>query len=864
MRCLLAISIFLMLASAATATTPGAKTMYIWNPASYEWDISPVLTRISPATTAGYAVTYTSVPVHYSEQGTVPANWVRDGVLGGNHGVLMFTGLHGHGHPGEELLGVWYYEDQRDNDLAAMNAQSNVYKSFDSYFMGITITDSGAAGQFSNNTTLVFDDGCSGYGFIDGLGATSYCGWSSTVDLTVANDETTSLFSSMCNFKSDLNTATMFITMEAGGDLTLKLVENLAAEFFGAKFVGDDLSLTAIPLRTHHFELFGGDSPDSPFLKFAEVYPQTGSMEISAAVPAGYEWVQVQEVETNGNVRIAATVQKQDALVRVQESPRQCEAAIRSKLENRKSDGYEFSSKTLKAMPGEGKVLLAISIGDWETDIRDYYLDYQAGRGYETYFDAVDDYPIPDPLNRDAFRDHLRDVVIRGYFEMAQSSGKTLLVDLIGRKNDWEVWSDPSSWPPEWQSKYQTYMDYGYPPEGYPENDLIPGYYVLRPEPPESAPGYWVPWEATDNPYKHMDGDGIEDIVLTRWSITTSYELLSRCLGAQEYIDTGHRVPHAYYDVEIWTGELPVYSPLDTGDVMQMAYAADAATPASASFFLEATEPDPGLRNEISATRMNAGMDMLIMCGDDSNPLYPVKQFHVAGVEPLFDMSMLDAGSRKPICVAMCCGSIGNSRTLHPWHPDPVNKQMLDWSDRGMSLVVGQESGSSHATNQRLTVLFLETLNDPMNAGLSAPECWLLTEEKIRTDYADDGALQAALTTCGIEGPSTMPYLATGNVSAVGDEIPTLTSLRQNYPNPFNPSTIIHFSLGHPGNVRLRIYNARGQLIRTLVDGVFQSGPQDVEWNGQDDGRRDVSSGVYMYRLDADRATYSGKMMLVR
>ena len=211
MRCLLAISIFLMLASAATATTPGAKTMYIWNPASYEWGISPVLTRISPATTAGYAVTYTSVPVHYSEQGTVPANWVRDGVLGGNHGVLMFTGLHGHGHPGEELLGVWYYEDQRDNDLAAMNAQSNVYKSFDSYFMGITITDSGAAGQFSNNTTLVFDDGCSGYGFIDGLGATSYCGWSSTVDLTVANGETTSLFSSMCNFKSDLNTCGFYL-----------------------------------------------------------------------------------------------------------------------------------------------------------------------------------------------------------------------------------------------------------------------------------------------------------------------------------------------------------------------------------------------------------------------------------------------------------------------------------------------------------------------------------------------------------------------------------------------------------------------------------------------------------------------------
>ncbi len=101
MRYLYTVFLFLSIASAATATTPGAKTMYIYNPASYEWDLNPVLTRISPASAAGYAVTYTNVPVHYSEQGTVPANWFRDGVVGSGSGILMFTGLHGHGHPDE-------------------------------------------------------------------------------------------------------------------------------------------------------------------------------------------------------------------------------------------------------------------------------------------------------------------------------------------------------------------------------------------------------------------------------------------------------------------------------------------------------------------------------------------------------------------------------------------------------------------------------------------------------------------------------------------------------------------------------------------------------------------------------------------
>lgn len=89
-------------------------------------------------------------------------------------------------------------------------------------------------------------------------------------------------------------------------------------------------------------------------------------------------------------------------------------------------------------------------------------------------------------------------------------------------------------------------------------------------------------------------------------------------------------------------------------------------------------------------------------------------------------------------------------------------------------------------------------------------------------------------------------------------------SLAQNYPNPFNPSTTIRFSLDSAQPASLRIYNSRGQLVRTLVDGVGEAGPQLLVWDGRDDSGNALGSGIYLYRLSVTGKTETRKMILIK
>jgi hypothetical protein len=95
-------------------------------------------------------------------------------------------------------------------------------------------------------------------------------------------------------------------------------------------------------------------------------------------------------------------------------------------------------------------------------------------------------------------------------------------------------------------------------------------------------------------------------------------------------------------------------------------------------------------------------------------------------------------------------------------------------------------------------------------------------------------------------------------------EISISSGLLQNYPNPFNPSTTIRYSLGATGRVTLKIYNLLGQHIRTLVDDVQERGEYAVPWNGTNDSRTRVASGVYFYRLEAGPFTQIKKLLIVR
>jgi len=94
--------------------------------------------------------------------------------------------------------------------------------------------------------------------------------------------------------------------------------------------------------------------------------------------------------------------------------------------------------------------------------------------------------------------------------------------------------------------------------------------------------------------------------------------------------------------------------------------------------------------------------------------------------------------------------------------------------------------------------------------------------------------------------------------------LPRVFALEQNIPNPFNPITHIRFALPAPTPVTLSVFDVRGHLVTTLVDGVVAAGETDVIWNGHDARGASVSSGIYFYRLSSAKQTLTRKMILLK
>ena len=85
-----------------------------------------------------------------------------------------------------------------------------------------------------------------------------------------------------------------------------------------------------------------------------------------------------------------------------------------------------------------------------------------------------------------------------------------------------------------------------------------------------------------------------------------------------------------------------------------------------------------------------------------------------------------------------------------------------------------------------------------------------------------------------------------------------------NYPNPFNPETTIAFGVPTAGMTSLKVYNMKGQVVRTLVNGQMAAGNHSVVWNGTDDNGMAVSSGVYFYKFATGGKTVTNKMVLTK
>lgn len=112
----------------------------------------------------------------------------------------------------------------------------------------------------------------------------------------------------------------------------------------------------------------------------------------------------------------------------------------------------------------------------------------------------------------------------------------------------------------------------------------------------------------------------------------------------------------------------------------------------------------------------------------------------------------------------------------------------------------------------------------------------------------------------GSTAPATrFSFMVTTAVSIISSNVPSEYKLFNNYPNPFNPNTIIKFNLIKTNDVKLKVYDITGRLITTMINQKLSAGEYKVDFIGSE-----LSSGIYIYRIEAGDFKDTKKMMLIK
>jgi hypothetical protein len=173
--------------------------------------------------------------------------------------------------------------------------------------------------------------------------------------------------------------------------------------------------------------------------------------------------------------------------------------------------------------------------------------------------------------------------------------------------------------------------------------------------------------------------------------------------------------------------------------------------------------------------------------------------------------------------------------------------------------ITSNESGDGHGDGH--------TSEDIRGAAIGTPDrCFDLRAERAGNGNGrvyeivygvSDRSGNAAYDTVQVRVPHDMSANS-------GEESSRSTALTSAHPNPFNPETTVEYSLAAADRVHIVIYDARGSLVRSLVDGIMPAGEHRVTWNGVDQANRPVSSGIYFVRMTAGSHVETLKIVLLK
>jgi FlgD Ig-like domain len=171
-----------------------------------------------------------------------------------------------------------------------------------------------------------------------------------------------------------------------------------------------------------------------------------------------------------------------------------------------------------------------------------------------------------------------------------------------------------------------------------------------------------------------------------------------------------------------------------------------------------------------------------------------------------------------------------------------------------------EQRNSKESKKNTRDLLGYEVYLDDCMAGFTEETEWLFSGLVIGCEY------EAGVTAVYEAGNSEMATIIFPPFVDSDDLLSSLeTEITSIYPNPFNPSTTISFSVIQTSSfVTLEIFNIKGQKVKQLVSDQLSAGQHDVEWNGEDDDGKTVSSGIYFCRLKCGDVIQTKRMLMLK
>ena len=179
-------------------------------------------------------------------------------------------------------------------------------------------------------------------------------------------------------------------------------------------------------------------------------------------------------------------------------------------------------------------------------------------------------------------------------------------------------------------------------------------------------------------------------------------------------------------------------------------------------------------------------------------------------------------------------------------HPDPFIQFN---SHVGLCIVWG--AGTIYFTH---STDFGNTFDSTVIVAASPPWRWQTDNSLAVSDHGEVYIVNQILANYGqndtiVLNKAQLPFISTIDTSFTRKL--QHFNLSQNYPNPFNPNTVISYSLPEKSSVAIEIFNILGQKVKTLVDQNKDAGVYRVIWNGKNQSGNQVSSGIYLYVMQA-------------